>query len=93
MITRIVKLTFKQEHVNEFFEVFKNSKEKIRSFEGCNHLELLQDINSGNVFFTYSIWVDQNSLEKYRNSPLFKKTWAETKNLFAKKEFLTFSLI
>ena len=50
MITRIVKLTFKQEHVDDFLKVFNNSKEKIRSFEGCNHLELLQDINSVNVF-------------------------------------------
>lgn len=85
MITRIVKLTFKQVHVDEFFEVFDNSKEKIRSFEGCNHLELLHDKNSGNVFFTYSRWNDQKCLDKYRNSPLFKKTWAETKKLFAEK--------
>jgi autoinducer 2-degrading protein len=83
MITRIVKLTFKQEYVNDFFEIFNNSKEKIRSFDGCKHLELLQKTESGNVFFTYSRWEDQASLDKYRNSHLFRQTWTKTKKLFA----------
>ena len=36
MITRIVKLTFKQVHVNEFFEVFDNSKENSRPTSGSH---------------------------------------------------------
>ena len=43
---RIVKMTFDPEKVNEFLEVFNSSKHLIRAMEGCNRLELLNDINS-----------------------------------------------
>jgi hypothetical protein len=85
MITRIVKLTFKQKHVNEFLQVFEKSKEKIRSFEGCNYLELMQGKSKGNIFFTYSQWENETYLAQYRNSPLFRETWSKTKKLFAEK--------
>ena len=85
MIVRIVKMVFKSEKTNDFIEVFENSKEKIRGFEGCLHLELLQEKTEGNTFFTYSYWENENCLEKYRNSELFKSTWAKTKVLFNAK--------
>ncbi len=50
MIIRIVKMTFVPEKVNEFLEIFNSSKQLIRNFAGCSHLELLNDINSPNVF-------------------------------------------
>lgn len=85
MIKRIVKLTFQQEKINDFLEVFEQSKNKIRAVEGCLHLELLQSIDEENVFFTYSYWKNSKALENYRYSPLFKETWSQTKILFAKK--------
>ena len=59
MIIRIVKMTFVSEKVETFLEVFHASKQFIRSMPGCNHLELLNDIHSPNIFFTaggYSRW-------------------------------------
>ena len=85
MIVRIVKMVFKPEQVNDFLDVFENSKEKIRGFKGCMHLELLQEKAKGNTFFTYSYWENENYLEDYRNSELFKATWAKTKVLFNAK--------
>jgi len=85
MIIRIVKMTFIPEKVNDFLEVFNASKQLIRNFEGCSHLELLNDINSGNIFFTYSYWVSEEALNKYRNSELFAGVWSRTKILFAAK--------
>ncbi len=85
MITRIVKLTFTPEKIQDFIEIFNSSKNQIRNFEGCKHLALYHDINNTNVYFTYSIWEDPEYLEKYRNSELFKTTWAQTKVLFADK--------
>lgn len=52
---------------------------------GCRHLELMRDIHQPNVFMTYSYWDDETALNYYRNSVLFKETWAKTKLLFAEK--------
>ncbi len=85
MIKRIVKLSFREEEVPKFLALFQESKESIRSFSGCQHLELLRSTTSENVFFTYSYWDDDEHLEAYRASPFFKSTWSRTKKLFSDK--------
>ncbi|TAI48600.1 putative quinol monooxygenase [Flagellimonas allohymeniacidonis] len=85
MLVRIVKLTFKPENISSFERIFENSKKQIVAFDGCSHLELYQDLNKSNVFFTYSIWANQSSLENYRNSTFFQQVWGETKKLFSEK--------
>lgn len=85
MITRIVKMTFRADATDDFLKVFNNSKELIRGFEGCLYLELLREKKEGNIFFTYSKWDSEESLNKYRHSQLFADTWAQTKILFADK--------
>tara|TARA_B110000977_G_C11038501_1_gene477994 strand:+ start:196 stop:492 length:297 start_codon:yes stop_codon:yes gene_type:complete len=85
MITRIVKLSFKEQHIEEFKAIFEESKQKIISQEGCLKAEMLQDISAKNVFFTYSWWESEEDLNKYRNSELFAGVWAKTKILFNDK--------
>ncbi len=85
MIIRLVKMTFEQKHVNDFLKLFSEYKERIAGFEGCTHLELLQDKNNPVVFFTYSKWEDGSFLDKYRKSDLFIRVWGQTKKLFAEK--------
>ncbi|MCK6649791.1 MAG: antibiotic biosynthesis monooxygenase [Bacteroidia bacterium] len=85
MIIRIVKMTFQQEKVSEFLSVFNESKTFIRNMPGCSHLELLNDINSPTVFFTYSYWDSEDALNTYRNSELFSTVWLKTKVLFSAK--------
>lgn len=85
MIIRIVKLTIMPEKVNDFLEIFHSSKDTIRNFEGCAHLELLNDIHSTNIFFTYSYWQSESDLNNYRDSDYFGKVWSRTKMLFASK--------
>ncbi|MBV6442886.1 MAG: antibiotic biosynthesis monooxygenase [Haliscomenobacteraceae bacterium CHB4] len=86
MIKRIVKMTFREETVATFLhDVFEHSKERIRAFPGCRHMELLRSINQPNVLFTLSFWDDEAALEAYRKSELFQTTWAKTKVLFAEK--------
>jgi heme-degrading monooxygenase HmoA len=82
MIIRIVKLTFKPTEIDTFLSIFEDSKNKIRGFEGCERLELLNDINNPNIYFTYSWWQHPDNLENYRHSDLFKGVWANTKVLF-----------
>lgn len=85
MIVRVVKMTFKSELVPQFLALFEDRKEQIRGFEGCLHLELWQETNSNNIYFTYSQWQDEAALNHYRFSDFFKDTWGKTKALFAEK--------
>lgn len=86
MIKRIVKMTFREEAVETFLhDVFEHSKDRIRAFPGCRHMELLRNLNQPNMLFTLSIWDNEAALEAYRQSELFRTTWAKTKILFAEK--------
>lgn len=85
MVKRIVKLTFQEDKTADFLAIFEASKSAIRNFEGCLHVELLRLKTQENVFFTFSIWKDENALENYRKSELFQTTWNKTKALFSEK--------
>lgn len=84
-------MTFQKSKVQEFLNLFNNSKHQIRNFNGCRHLELMKDYHQDNIFTTYSHWDDGQALENYRKSELFNEVWAETKKLFADKP-VAFSL-
>ena len=85
MIVRIVKMTFKPETVIEFEHVFHQSADQIRAFPGNKGLQLLQSEENPTIFFTYSLWENDEALQAYRNSVLFQSTWAKTKILFGDK--------
>jgi heme-degrading monooxygenase HmoA len=85
MIKRLVKLTFQTDKTDEFIHIFETSKDKIRAMSGCQHVELLRDATTPNVFFTLSLWDTEGSLDAYRHSDLFRTTWAKTKVLFSDK--------
>jgi quinol monooxygenase YgiN len=92
MLIRIVRMTFKPDKLAEFEAIFSASKAKIRAFSGCQFLELWQDADNPNVRITHSHWESAGALETYRNSELFRATWAATKVLFAEKP-LAFSAV
>ncbi|MBI1222022.1 MAG: antibiotic biosynthesis monooxygenase [Bacteroidetes bacterium] len=85
MITRIVKMSFREEEIDAFKEIFERSKDNIRAFPGNRHVEMLQDVHHPGICFTYSWWDSEESLNAYRNSELFETTWAATKVLFNAK--------
>ena len=85
MFVRIVKMSFDENKIAEFLDNFHQVKNEIRNFEGCQFLELYQDKNCANTFFTYSYWNTEQDLNNYRNSTLFKNVWAKTKLLFNQK--------
>lgn len=91
MLIRIVKMIFEPTKANDFLAVFEESKLKIRNMPGCSHLELMQDYNLPNSFSTYSYWANEEDLNNYRNSEIFKDVWARTKVLFSEKP-IAFSL-
>jgi (4S)-4-hydroxy-5-phosphonooxypentane-2,3-dione isomerase len=74
MITRIVRMTISPDKVDQFRKYFYNSCQRIRGSSGCTHLELFCDASAENVMITYSKWEDENALNAYRDSLLFKET-------------------
>ncbi len=82
MIVRIVKLKIRQDGLNDFAQKFVAVRDKINSFRGCKHVELLDAIGEPGTVFTYSLWESEESLEEYRKSELFDATWKDVKLLF-----------
>lgn len=82
MIHRIVKLTFKEENIPAFKKIFEDNWREIKNQKGCFDVKLLQDKNNPKLFFTYSLWDSESSIENYKNSELFKYIWPKTKALF-----------
>lgn len=85
MLKRMVKMTFQKDRIADFLAIFEESKNLIRNFPGCQHLELLHLDNHPEVMFTFSLWDGPEALEAYRQSELFRNTWSKTKVLFAGK--------
>ena len=85
MFVRIVKLSFHEEHIPAFLDNFEIVKDQIRATTGNRLLELYQDKNNKNIFFTYSYWETEQDLENYRTSAFFNEVWSFTKKLFNDK--------
>ncbi|MBC8153835.1 MAG: antibiotic biosynthesis monooxygenase [Bacteroidetes bacterium] len=85
MLIRIVRMTFQADKLPDFHVLFNQSKHHIRAFPGNHHLELLSDPDHPNVRMTYSLWESADALDAYRQSDLFRTTWAATKLLFAER--------
>ncbi|MCV9927818.1 antibiotic biosynthesis monooxygenase [Flavobacterium sp. LS1R49] len=85
MLVRIVKMSFHEDKIPAFMENFDNVKSKIRNAPGNSFLELYQDKDNKNIFFTYSYWETEADLENYRQSELFNTVWSFTKTLFNAK--------
>jgi heme oxygenase (mycobilin-producing) len=83
MLVRTVRMTFRSEAVPSFVEMFKDTAPQIRAFEGCQHLELWEDLSTPHVLSTYSLWTGEAALEAYRQSDLFRRSWARARAWFA----------
>lgn len=85
MLTRVVKMQFDTNFIADFKILFKTVNEKIANFEGCTGVKLLQHEADPSIFFTISNWESSTHLDHYRNSELFKTTWAKVKPHFVAK--------
>lgn len=82
-LQRIVKMTFRPEHCQDFELFFEEIKDQVGNQPGCSGVKLLRDLSGSGVFFTYSEWKDQASLDQYRTTELFKLVWPRVKAWFA----------
>lgn len=85
MIKRLVKMSFQPDKIEDFKILFAQNRNYIQNFDGCKHVELLQDANNPCIFFTYILWENEAFLDTYRQSELFARVWAATKILFNDK--------
>lgn len=85
MLVRIVRMTFQEQHLQDFVGLFQESRASIEAMPGCYKVELMQDWDQANVYITHSHWKDQEALDHYRHSETFKDIWARTKAMFADK--------
>ena len=85
MIVRFVKLEIAANHIKDFKQLTTEEKSDILAFDGCSHLEILQDISNPTVFFTVSHWTSENALNKYRESDFFQGNWQRVKLWFSEK--------
>jgi heme-degrading monooxygenase HmoA len=82
MITRIVKLSFDPDRIDDFLAHFERIKNDVNNFPGCIGMKLYHDVANQNVVFTYSHWNTEADLEAYRKSDLFSKIWPTIKVWF-----------
>jgi quinol monooxygenase YgiN len=85
MIVRLVKMVFQKDKLEDFKNIFQQSQPKIALMDGCLSVQLHQDVNHPQVFFTISEWQSEVHLENYRNSQLFISTWKKVKPMFTSK--------
>ncbi len=85
MITRIVKLQFKPENLQDFLSYFDTISGVVNSFPGCYGMKLYQDIDHPEKIFTYSHWESSDALENYRTSEAFGTIWPSIKVWFGGK--------
>lgn len=85
MITRIVKLQFEEDKIEEFLAFFDTIKHLVNEFPGCYGMKLYQDIEQPTIVMTYSHWEAQENLDKYRESNEFGTIWPKIKPWFSVK--------
>ena len=85
MLIRVVKMVFKTTEITDFLARLEQNVPIIRQFEGCRHLQILQDQKNPCIVFTYSHWESEEYLNAYRNSDFFQVVLTATKKGFAEK--------
>lgn len=83
MITRVVKLTIQESHIQDFQKIFDKKMRLIKNQPGCHQLQLYRSEKNCNVFFTISKWENEKALDAYRSSSLFGEIWPVVKTYFA----------
>ena len=83
MLVRLVQMQMREDALDAFLGLFARTADRIRAAPGCRRLDLWQDTDDPTRVATHSHWDDAAALDAYRQSDLFRATWAETKTYFA----------
>lgn len=92
MILRIVWLPTRKELEEDLRSTFRKVSQSVRSFPGCYHVSLWMMSSSTLPYaslpedadalaITVSLWISEEALERYRNSPTFARNWEQLRPL------------
>ena len=80
MITRIVRLTVKDDASKEAFRnIYQRRNPFKNGVKGCKAVNIMRDVMHKNIYYTVSQWDSVDDLEAYRKSDYFKETWPMVK--------------
>lgn len=85
MITRIIKVKLKKEHIEKFNTFMESFSQKTREFKNNHHVDYFADLEDASHFHIYTIWKTEGALNKFRKSEInieFKKNitdWSSAK--------------
>lgn len=70
MITRIVKVKLKKEHVDDFNMFMEKFAKDAREFTNNHHVDFFADMDEPSHYHIYTIWKTEGALSKFRNSEI-----------------------
>ena len=81
MILRIVRMSFSPDKIQDFIKFSMKAKPQLKEGRLFKR-EIICGLRIFQCVLHKSKWISPEALEKYRQSDLFKSTWARTKVLF-----------
>lgn len=85
MILRIVKMELNESKI-ELFQLFMNNlKEEKLKQEGCLHYDYFCEKENELVFYSYTIWMSEKFLKKFKKTELFREVTRTLRNLCIKE--------
>ena len=72
MITACITLHGRSEKRMEILQTIKGIKEQLDNKTRCRQVKICQDIDDENTFFIVEDWPNEDDLDKYLSSLLFK---------------------
>lgn len=82
MLTRLVRMRFGPDRVDEFLRLYAANRATIAAQPGCLSVQLLREADDPTAFATWSVWTDAAALEAYRTSAFFRGFWPVVRALF-----------
>lgn len=82
MVTRLVRMRFRPDAVEEFLTLYRIVNPVIRGQPGCLSVQLVREIDDPASFATWSVWENTAALDAYRRSVFFREFWPQVRALF-----------
>ncbi len=82
MLTRLVRMYFQPDKVDEFLAFYEQLRPKIAQQPGCISVQLLRQTDDPAAFATWSVWESAAALDAYRTSAFFKSFWPQVRTWF-----------
>ncbi|OFX61669.1 MAG: hypothetical protein A2046_04560 [Bacteroidetes bacterium GWA2_30_7] len=73
MIVRIVKMQVNESNKVLFKQTLKDYQPLLKKQKGCMQIDMLNDKKIKDIYYSYTIWDNEENLKKYKNSDFYKE--------------------